>query len=72
VTESTIGVIISLVQTGLTLIKDVINIATALIKGDWSGAWDGMKTLFSDFVTGVLDIFTAWFSPFYELWSQLW
>jgi phage-related protein len=38
-------------ETAFTIIKGVIDTISALIKGDFSGAWDGLKTV----VGGVLD-----------------
>ncbi len=43
------------------LLVDAISIALALLRGDWSGAWDGLGTLLHDFVYGWKDIFEkAW------------
>jgi tape measure domain-containing protein len=35
------------VMTALNVIKTVINVATAIIKGDWGKVWEGIKTIFS-------------------------
>lgn len=41
------------IETRITAIKDIINIVMALLHGDWSEAWDGMKTLVTDVLGGL-------------------
>lgn len=36
------------IETFMKIIRDIINFVTALIKGDWSGAWDAIKSIVSD------------------------
>jgi phage-related protein len=43
----------SIVAAGLRLISNIIKVVTKLIHGDWSGAWQAMKTLVSDWVSGI-------------------
>ncbi len=43
------------IKSSLELVRGVIKIITALIHGDWSGVWDGMKLVFAgfwDYVSG--------------------
>lgn len=72
VTESTIGALIEIVKVGLNLIKDTIAIVMAVLHGDWAAAWEGIKTLFSDFMNGILSIFIELFQPFYDQWVLTW
>lgn len=37
----------------LPAVKNLVDIVTSLLQGDWSGAWDSAKNLVKDFVTGV-------------------
>jgi len=47
------------IQTAITFIKDVINVVLAVIKGDWSGAWEAMKTLVSNLFNGIKGIISS-------------
>ena len=39
---------VQIVETGLELMRDVFSIVFALLRGDWAGAWNGLKTLLSN------------------------
>jgi len=54
------------------VIKDTIAIFTAVLHGDWAAAWEGMKTLFSDFLYGIVSIFVELVEPFHEQWMITW
>ena len=45
----------------ITYIKDILNVFLAVIKGDWSGAWEAMKTLVSDVVSSFKTIIDSGF-----------
>lgn len=36
----------------VTILKDIVNVASKLIDGDWKGAWQATKELGSDMITG--------------------
>lgn len=40
--------ILQVAETGIEFVRDVISVALALLRGDWDGAWNGMKTLISN------------------------
>lgn len=42
------------IVTTMKVIRDTINIVLALLHGDWSGAWEGIKQLFSDIWDGIV------------------
>jgi len=42
-----------IVKNEIKVITDVINVGLALMRGDWSGAWDAMKQLVSDIWSGM-------------------
>ena len=46
----------TIISVAMNIIKDVINIVMAVIKGDWSGAWEGVKSLLSNVWNGMWDI----------------
>lgn len=72
VTESTIGALIEIVKVGITLIKDTIAIVMAVLHGDWAAAWEWIKTLFVNFMGGLLSVFIELFQPFYDQWVLTW
>jgi len=41
------------IETTINVIKDIITIVMALLKGDWSAAWEGMKQLVTDVWEGI-------------------
>lgn len=43
------------VQRALIVLRSVIQIVLALIRGDWSAAWNGLKTLVSTIFAGIVD-----------------
>ena len=49
----------------------VIRIALELLQGDWQGAWDEVKRMFSEVWESMLRIFEAWKTPFSEAWDNV-
>jgi hypothetical protein len=43
------------IETAINIVRDIINIVTALIRGDWSAAWEGVKQLANDIWQGIVD-----------------
>jgi len=41
------------IETTINIIRDIIVVVMALLKGDWSGAWEGMKQLVTDVWEGI-------------------
>lgn len=52
VVTSTLDVVVPIVSAALDIIAGIIRTVTAIIEGDWSGAWDGIKQV----VRGALDL----------------
>jgi len=42
------------VETAINVIRDIVRIVTALIRGDWGEAWAGVRQLLSDIWTGIV------------------
>lgn len=58
-----------LIEGWVNLIADVIGIAVSIIKGDWEGAWDGIKNYVKHWietVTGLFDNFKEVFSDIFK------
>lgn len=53
VTETAWALIQNRIETAINVIRDIIKIVTALIHGDWSAAWEGVKQLVSDIWAGI-------------------
>jgi len=58
VTQAAFDLIVSIISTATTLITDIINIFSALLSGDWSALWEGIKQLVFDIFEGVKSILT--------------
>lgn len=65
--QATLWIIIEVVKWALLLLKNTFLVFTALIHGDWAWAWEWMKTLLSDTLTSIINIFIAWIAPFIEM-----
>lgn len=59
--EVAFSAIATVVQTVLNSILAILDIFIAVFKGDWSAAWEGVKTLFSTVWSGITQMFQlAW------------
>lgn len=59
VVSKAFGFISDFIMLAITAIRDVLNFVLALIKGDWSGAWEAMKTLVSNLFDGIKNIVSS-------------
>lgn len=50
----------NIISGALTFISDLIKVVTAVINGDWSGAWEAVKTLVSNVAENVKQIVNSW------------
>ncbi len=55
------GVVMGLISGAMDVVQGLINVATAIMRGDWSAAWDGMKQVLSGWKTIALAIIKAAF-----------
>lgn len=46
-----------IIQNALTLITGILNAAMALLKGDWDGAWNAIKTTAETIMTNIISFF---------------
>lgn len=53
VAKSIWDIIKVVIDTSMKVIKDVIKVITAIIKGDWEGAWEGIKNIFVNIWEGM-------------------
>ena len=56
VVSNAISYISDLIQNGLNIIKNVINLFTSVLKGDWSGAWNAVKNIVTSILKNVLSL----------------
>ena len=75
VVNSIFEIVGSIVKIAVALIGGILKIGLALISGDWSGAWEAMKTMLSGIFGGILDIFVSvvgvWIAFFGETWTSI-
>lgn len=50
---------VSAIQAGFNIVSDVINIVIGLLTGDFAGAWQSLKSLVGNVITGVVNIFKS-------------
>ncbi len=48
--------ITTIVETGINFVKGIIKAVMQMITGDWSGAWETIKSTVSNLITGIKDI----------------
>lgn len=47
------NIIKTTITTGLNVIKQLFKVATAILKGDWQGAWNGIRNIVSTVIGGI-------------------
>ena len=60
VLQAAFVVISNIVTTYLTYVKDFIKVVTAIIHGDWQGAWEAIKNLFQNLWEGIKNIVVSY------------
>lgn len=71
VTEAVFPIIAAIVQRSLNLIANVFRVVGALLRGDWSAAWNALKKLVSDWVRDTIAIVTTIGSKIVSVFSSL-
>lgn len=56
IVEPALAAVAAIIKTNLEIIRDIFSVIFALLRGDWSGAWDGLKQLLSDAWEGMKSI----------------
>lgn len=56
VVRSYLTVIMEVIEAAIEFIRDVISIGLALLRGDWAGAWEGVKTLLANVWESIKEI----------------
>lgn len=54
-----VSALISFLETQFNVIGDIFNVVIALLSGDFAGAWEAMKSLVSNVITGVINILNS-------------
>lgn len=70
--EGTFKVIADLVKGFLNTVLDVVDIISALINGDWSAAWEGLKNLVSDVWDSIVNALNDFLEIFGISTEDLW
>ena len=56
VIQNVIVAVTRVIHSILTVVKNVINFVTAILKGDWKGAWEAAKGIVSGVIDGIKNI----------------
>jgi phage-related minor tail protein len=56
-----VSAFVSAIESGFKIIGDVFDIVIGLLTGDFSRAWEGLKSLVGDVIEGVINIFKSLF-----------
>lgn len=63
--ESVMAIVEKVVQIGMDVLKELINVAMAILEGDWEAAWDGIVNI-------VKNIGSALYEAGKAIFTQLW
>lgn len=59
IAKAALNVVTTVIRVGFKVIKDAVEVVLALIRGDWSKAWDSLKKLAGDSLRGIIQIIKA-------------
>ena len=73
--ESVMAIVKKAVQLGMNVIKDLINVAMAILEGDWEAAWDGIVNIVKNIGSALYDagkaIFTRMWDGLKSVWGEI-
>jgi hypothetical protein len=62
IVESFAELIATEFRVAFTIVRDIVRVVMAIIRGDWAEAWDALKKLASDVLDGIVEIIKARFA----------
>lgn len=65
-------IITTVISTAMDIILSIIKLVMQLITGDWSGAWETIKSIGSKLVSGAVSLITNIFNGFVSIVSNIW
>lgn len=72
VVETVWPVVQAIIQHTMTTIKNIINIVSNLIKGNWEGVWNALKKFTDDRINGIRNIMQNVFNVIKTVTTNLW
>lgn len=72
VVEAAIALVSAIIETGMQLFRDIVAVGMALIEGDWSGAWEALKTLATNLLENIVDVATAKLELLLAVFTLIW
>lgn len=72
VVETVWPVVQAIIQHTMTTIKNIINIVSNLIKGNWEGVWNALKKFTDDRINGIRNIMQNVFNVIKTVTMNLW
>ena len=70
--ESVMAIVKKVVQLGMDVLKDLINVAMAILEGDWKSAWDGIVNIVKNIGSALYDAGQAIFTRLWDGIKNVW
>ena len=70
--ESVMAIVKKVVQLGMDVLKDLINVAMAILEGDWEAAWDGIVNIVKNIGSALYEAGKAIFSRLWDGIKGVW
>ena len=70
--ESVMAIVKKVVQLGMDVLKDLINVAMAILEGDWKAAWDGIVNIVKNIGSALYDAGKAIFTRLWDGIKNVW
>ena len=66
------AIVKKVVQLGMDVLKDLINVAMAILEGDWKAAWDGIVNIVKNIGSALYDAGKAIFTRLWDGIKNVW
>ena len=70
--ESVMAIVKKVVQLGMNVLKELINVAMAILEGDWEAAWDGIVNIVKNIGSALYEAGKAIFSRLWDGIKGVW
>ena len=61
-----------IIQNTLQTIRNIVNVVTAILRGDWTKAWDNMKKLVTDRINQIRNVISTVFNAVRNIVRTIW
>lgn len=70
--ESVMAIVKKVVQLGMDVLKELINVAMAILEGDWAAAWDGIVNIVKNIGSALYEAGKAIFTRLWDGIKSVW